>query len=156
MTIFFASPVAMSHRPRACMSGRRPDRARAAGASAAADDGAGDEVREEADEEEVVEVAVGRLELAAVDVDRVAHRLEREERDAERQDEAQVRDARRGRRSEARSVNESTAKFQVLEDREDAQVVDDRDEEQRLALLPGLSVFRARGRSSSRACCRRR
>ena len=67
-------------------------------------DGPGDEVREEADEEQVVEYRSRRLELAAPDVDRVAHRLEREERDAEGQDEAQMRDAHvRAQRREERA-----------------------------------------------------
>ena len=116
MTIFFASPVAMRQRPRACIAAS----ARGVGRELRehlrrADDGPGDEVREEADEEQVVEVAPRRLELAAPDVDRVAHRLEREERDAERQDEPQVRHAARARPApRASDANESAAKFQYL------------------------------------------
>ena len=45
----------------------------------------------ERDEAEVVRVPPTRLDLASVDVDRVAHRLEREERDPEGEHESQVR-----------------------------------------------------------------
>ncbi len=48
-------------------------------------DRAGHEVREETDEQREVPEIPRRLELAPVDVDRVAHRLEREERDADGQ-----------------------------------------------------------------------
>jgi len=54
---------------------------------AGADDGSGDELREEREVEEVVEPVREGLQLAAVDVDRVAHRLEDEERDADRQED---------------------------------------------------------------------
>ena len=96
-------------------------------------DGPGDQVREEADEEEIIEVPIRRRDLLAVDVDGVAHRLEGEERDAEGQHEAQVRrlhvEAGGGEELRERVDGE----VPVLEEREDAQVVDERDEEQRLA-----------------------
>jgi len=50
-------------------------------------DGAGHELREEREVEEVVRPAVERTQLAAVDVDRVAQRLEDEERDAHGQED---------------------------------------------------------------------
>ena len=54
---------------------------------ACADDRAGHELREEREVEEVFQPVRKGLELAAVDVDRVAHRLEDEERDADRQED---------------------------------------------------------------------
>ena len=92
---------------------------------ARAHDGAGDEVREEGDEEEVVEVATRGRELSPVDVDRVAHRLEGEERDAERQDERQVPDVD--------AVHP--------EEGEDAQVVNDRHEQERPPRLGALRLL---------------
>jgi hypothetical protein len=55
-----------------------------------ADDRPGDEVREERDVHREVEQARGP-QLLPVDVDDVAHRLEREERDADRQRDLQER-----------------------------------------------------------------
>ena len=53
-------------------------------------DRAGDQVREERDERRELDEVPRRLDLAAIDVDDVAHRLERVERDADRQHDLEV------------------------------------------------------------------
>ena len=58
--------------------------------SAGALDRARDELREEGDEEREVEEVARRGDAAAIDVDRVAHGLERVEGDADRQHDAEV------------------------------------------------------------------
>jgi hypothetical protein len=135
MTIFFISPVAMRKSPSAFFSSvatvyRRELRQHLPWAH----DRPGDEVWEERHEEQVVEVPLRRLDLAAVDVDRVAHRLEREERDAERQDEPEVHGRNGEPEPPAHGRERVDAEVPVLEDAEDAEVVDDRDEEKRFAL----------------------
>ena len=79
-------------------------------------DRAGHEVRKERDEDGDVEQAAPRAQLAAVDVDRVAHRLERVERDPDRQQDAQRRLARRQIPAEARTPRAtlSTKKLKYL------------------------------------------
>ncbi len=80
-----------------------------------AHDRTGHEVREEADEErEVAEVLVGSH-LAAVDVDRVAHRLERVEADARRQHDAERGPGRvEAEEARAASASSSTKKSKYL------------------------------------------
>ena len=76
---------------------------------------AGDEVREERDEHGDVEQAAARAQLAAIDVDGVAHRLERVERDADRQEDAQRRLVHgRARTPPARAATFSTKKLKYL------------------------------------------
>src|SRR5262249_8665388 len=53
-----------------------------------------DEMREERDEYREVEQAAPRPQLPAIDVDRIAHRLERVERDADGQDDPEDRQRR--------------------------------------------------------------
>jgi hypothetical protein len=85
----------------------------------------GDELREEGDVERVVERFADRLEAAAVDVDGVAHRLERVEGDADRKHdfEREVRQRQPGQRGEvAQALREEAG---VLEDAQDREVGDD-------------------------------
>ena len=95
---------------------------------AGADDRTGHEVREERDVDREVE-EVHRLDLAPVDVDDVAHRLEREERDADRQRDAEDLgidvDPDVGERVACRHLEE----LRVLEVAEQPEVAGDRDDE---------------------------
>jgi hypothetical protein len=54
-----------------------------------ADDGAGHHLREESDEAGQIEDVRDRAQLAAIDVDRVAHRMERVEAHADGDDDVQ-------------------------------------------------------------------
>ena len=102
-----------------------------------AHDGSRDQMREEADEErEVPQVLRGRR-FPAVDIDRVAHRLERVEADAGRQNDAEqahvdVLDADRVQQAD-QAAEEEVA---VLEEAEDRQIGDHADREERLPPRP--------------------
>ena len=88
-----------------------------------AHDRAGHEVRKEADEEREVAEVFGGLDGAAVDVDGVAHRLERVEADAGGQEDVQERRRRVGEaeRGEER-VGAADEEVAVLEEAEQAEV----------------------------------
>ena len=82
-----------------------------------ADDRPGDELREHRDEAGEVDEVAQRPRVAAVDVDRVAHRLEGVEADAERQGRPRARSRsprRPGRARAATPFQESTAKWKYL------------------------------------------
>ena len=86
-----------------------------------AHDGAGDEVREHRDEGGVVHVVLRRPHRAAVDVDGIRHRVERVERDADRQHDAQH--GQRGRAAEeagdaVQLVHEEPGVLEVAQERQ--------------------------------------
>ena len=91
--IFLKKPHRISHsavadlRPRECVRGCAICGSSAVGAQ----DRAGDQVRKIGDEQREVAQVPARLDVAPVDVDHVAHRDERVERDADRQDDVQRR-----------------------------------------------------------------
>src|SRR6185503_9509195 len=86
--IFLAMPKAKKATPRANLSSVCT-RTRICSSSGVADDGARDEVGEEGLEAHVVREAAHGARVAPVDVDRVAHGLERVERDAHGQHEVE-------------------------------------------------------------------
>src|SRR5262245_51189728 len=93
------------------------------------DDRARDEVREEGDEEQVAEVTFVGPKLAPVDVDDVAHRLEREERDAHGREQHLEGGARRRGPAAAEQADQEAdvleRKVPVLEEAEEAEVEGD-------------------------------
>ena len=94
MTSFLKKPQQIRTKPlRAFSAENAPRRLDLRQQERGALDRAGHQVREERDEHGDVEQAAPRAQLAAIDVDRVAHRLEGVERDADRQDDAQHRQA---------------------------------------------------------------
>jgi len=94
-------------------------------------DGPGDEVREERQEEAVVEERAERFAAAEVDVDRVAERLERVEADPERQDDAEhvlIHGCMQTEYPHEFDVR-VRREIEVLEEGEDAEVAEDGGEE---------------------------
>ena len=85
-------------------------------------DRAGDQVREERDERRELHEVARRRDLAAIDVDDVAHRLERVERDADRQRDLQVPQRDRQPRPGQGLVQALGEEVVVLEVPEQAQV----------------------------------
>ena len=107
----------------------------------AAFDWTGDQLREEGDVEREVQGVLGRLRVSPVDVDGVAHRLEGVEGDTDRKDEAQRGHGPLDAHHQKQVVEALDEKIEVLEEREDREVADDRD--RRPPLANGL-VFRPR------------
>ena len=97
------------------------------------------------------QVALGR-DLAAVDVHRVADRLERVERDADGQDDAQHRQRRRGAPAAARAslkrVEEEVGVLEVA--RAGRGCIDEADSQEQLRARPATGSRPCRGRSGSR------
>ncbi len=83
------------------------------------------ELRKEGHEEREVEEAVGGAEATAIDVDRVAHRLERVERDPDREHHVEM--PVRGRNAEVpeKLLEASDEEVEVLEEPEHAEVHDE-------------------------------
>ena len=105
---------------------------------------AGDEVREERYEHGEIEQAAPRVQLAAIDVDRVTHRLERVERDADRQEDAKCRlvHDEPERRQDAGDVLDE--EVEVLEEPEHAEVRDHA-QPQEVPAMPRPGLHPARG-----------
>ncbi|TMA55453.1 MAG: hypothetical protein E6J75_11910 [Deltaproteobacteria bacterium] len=101
--------------------------------STSAKPSSGDEVREEADEEREVAQVVGGRGVAAVDVHRVAHRLEGVEADPGRQQDAEQADVDLLDAERVQEVDEAPdEEVAVLEEAEDRQVGDHADGEEGL------------------------
>ena len=100
---------------------------------ARADDGTGDEMREKCDEREVFEVARVRLDVAAVHIHHVTHRLEREEADADGKRHAQGHVGRMKAERGERCLRALDAEVEVLEDREHTEIQDHRRDEPELS-----------------------
>ncbi len=94
-------------------------------------DGSGDQLGEERDEKEETREPVGRCQLAAIDVDRVAHRLERVEADPHRQDHVEPPQVRPADRCH-QGVDLLDAEVHVLEEAEEPEVGRQRDDEKQL------------------------
>src|SRR5690606_20053457 len=99
-------------------------------------DGPGHQLREEAHVEHEVDEAARRLELSAVHVDRVRHRLERVEGDAYRQHDAEHLPGRRYTQRVEQRHQAADEEVGVLEEAEDAEVDRDRQPQHEL-LAPG-------------------
>ena len=104
-----------------------------------AQDRSGDEVREEGDEHREVEEVARRRDLAAVHVDDVAHRHERVERDADRQQDAQREDVDLPPERGEHVVQVVGEEVEVLEEPEQRQVEPEADDEER---PPALAAWR--------------
>ncbi len=100
-----------------------------------------DEVRKEGHVERVLEEVVAGRDLPPIDVDHVGHRLERVERDPERDDELQVEGGRVDPRNEGDVVQEEVS---VLEVNENPEVRREGEREVRLARGPSLRSRDAR------------
>ena len=103
----------------------------------------GHQVRKERDERGDVEQVAARVELAAVDVDRVAHRLERVERDPDRQQDAQRRLVPRQPHRRQHRVHVVDEEVEVLEEPEHAEVRDDAEPQERRRCAGRASMPRA-------------
>ena len=105
----------------------------------------GDQVRKERDERRQVEQVAAGAQLSLVDVDRVAHRLERVEGNADRQQHAQRRlvPGHPGRRQHR--VHVVDEEVEVLEEAQHPEVGDDAEPQERLALR--RPRFHAAGRA---------
>ncbi len=101
---------------------------------AGAHDRAGHQLREERDEQSVVEQAAARLEFAAVHVDGVAHALECVERDADRQQHIDGAEVQRTAGCCRDVVGAGDHEIRVLEEGKHAQVADHADRDQSLRL----------------------
>ena len=119
------------------------------------DDRAGDELREHADEAGEVDEAPDRARLAAIDVNRVAHRLEGVEADAERQRHAQGGvPVPRGQAERCQQgVVILEAEVEVLEESQERQVADHRHRQGELLASRSRTSCRQEG---NLACGRRR
>src|ERR1051326_8856466 len=87
-----------------------------------ADDRAGDKMREKRDKCREFQEIPGGLDAAAINVDRVADRIERVERDSDRQHEVKKRDERPMSGQMRRGIEIRRDEVPVLEDGEDAEV----------------------------------
>ena len=96
-------------------------------------DGAGDELREERDEQRVAEKIRLRVDVAAVDVDGVAQRLKRVERDADGQEQADRRHGEADARKSQHPREILEKERRVLEHRQHAEVGDQHGNERSLA-----------------------
>ena len=79
-------------------------------------------MREERDERRELDEVARRLDVAAIDVDDVAHRLERVERDADRQHHLEVAQRHRHARTRQQGVQALGEEVEVLEVAEHPQV----------------------------------
>ena len=96
-------------------------------------DGPRHQLREKRDERGVADEAGLLLHLPAVEVDGVAHRLEHEERDADRKQDVRLGDRNREPGSGKKGVQVPGDEGPVLEEPQQAQVVDDREGKEELA-----------------------
>ena len=96
-----------------------------------ADDGAGDQLREERDVGSEVQQIFLCFDFTAVDVDCVAHCLERIERDPDRQRQVRLREV-----CSEQAVQRSDQKITVFEDAEQAEVAAERDQQRDARLVP--------------------
>ena len=95
----------------------------------------GDEVRKERDEDGEVEQAAPGVQLATIDIDRVAHRLKRIKRDPDRQQNAQRRLVDRDSRRGKNAGDVLDEEIEVLEEPEHPEVRDDAQPQEAAAVL---------------------
>ena len=107
------------------------------------DDGPGYELREESHEQGKIEEVPAGLQPAAIDIDRVAERLERVERDADRQNDPEGAGVETQRAEE--NLQRLDEEVEVLEEPEESEIADETDHQQHLA-----AVRRSRVRQSPR------
>ena len=135
---FLEVPHAMSHAPsRICSRVMRRGASICDSRFEARRIGPGHQVRKERDEHREVQQVARRRDLAPVDVDDVAHRHERVERDADRQQDSQGDEVDVPPERAEESVQAVGEEIEVLEESEQREVEPQADDEQRAARSRG-------------------